>query len=96
MAQKTSALAQRATKLAASRTAPPAKTPSPRVNPVKLTLPLAPQTYRWLTGWAATQAERAELTRLPLTEVLRELVNQLQNDPDLQERVAREAAARHR
>jgi hypothetical protein len=67
--------------------APAAPPVAPRSHPVRLTLDLAPVQHRELTRWCADAAYELGLSKVPATSVLRLLVGQLANDPELAARI---------
>lgn len=74
-------------------TPPPA---TPRAEPVRVSLDLAPVAYRSLTGFAADIAASANRARVPHAEVLRSLITALEEQPELQEWVRNDVITRLR
>lgn len=89
--------AQRPTRTAESKpteTPPKRAAPTPRAKPVRVTTDLDPQRYRELLTYSADLAENLGRARVPHTEVIRALIDQLQTDPALQSSIADSVAAR--
>ena len=65
----------------------PARTGVPRAKTVRITLDLAPLQYRRLNRWCDEAAETLGVARVTSVSVLRQLLVQLDNDPELGERL---------
>lgn len=72
------------------------KSPTPRAKPVRMSTDLAPQSYRALLDYCQDLAAAIGAARVPHTEVIRALVDQLETDPDLQQTIAADVTARLR
>lgn len=66
-------------------TPPPAKV---RTEPVRLSTDVSPNAYRDLIAYCADLAAEAGRARVPHTLVLRRLIDELQSDPNLRERIS--------
>ncbi len=74
----------------------PARAGVPRSKTVRITLDLAPLQYRRLNRWCDEAAETLGVARVTSVSVLRQLLVQLDSDPELGERLLaqlRQAAA---
>lgn len=67
-------------------TPPPA--PKVRVEPVRLSTDISPNTYRFLIEYCAGIAAQIGKPRVTHTSVLRKLLDELQRDTDLQARIS--------
>ncbi|MGI0520219.1 hypothetical protein ABY45_06610 [Microbacterium maritypicum] len=88
-------LAARAAAVGSRRQRPDTKDESPtpppvkvRTDPVRLSTDLSPNAYRDLIAYCADLAVQAGKARVPHTLVLRKLIDELQSDPALRERIA--------
>ena len=70
-----------------TREATPATAPKVRVDPVRLSTDISPNTYRFLIDYCAGIAAELGKPRVTHTSVLRRLLDELQQDPALQARV---------
>lgn len=68
---------------------PRKKPPAPRAKPVRLSVDLSPEQYREVTAWPVEAGipEAAGVLKVPTVEVFRALVDELMDDPELQDRV---------
>lgn len=72
------------------RLAPPARRAATvRTKPVRITTDLSPRAYRALQTLTQNIAADAGRSRLPHSEVLRALIEELGDDPDLAERISK-------
>jgi hypothetical protein len=68
----------------------PAKPPAPRARPVKMTVDLAPDLWRVLKDYPEQMhlPDATGLARVPAVEVVRALIRELEQSPELREAVA--------
>lgn len=66
-----------------SRSAPAAKDKAVRTTPVRITTDLGPQLYKELTEFSQEAAISAGRARVPHSEVIRALIQQLRDDAEL-------------
>lgn len=59
----------------------------PRTKPVRVTADLAPQSYRGLVAFCTDLAGQLGRAKVPLVEVIRALVDQLDDDPQLRSQI---------
>lgn len=73
----------------ASTQQPPAKprAPKPQTAKVRITLDLAPLLYRTLQSWCADAARQLDVAKVPAADVLRALIEQVDDDPQLAEAI---------
>lgn len=82
---------------ASERKAPSAsKAPAPRADPVRLSTDVDPQSYRGLQAYCHDLADSLGRARVPHTEVVRALIDQLARDEALQRTIAAEVGQRLR
>jgi hypothetical protein len=63
--------------------AAPAGETALRSKPVRITIDLAPELYRRLTGWSNETAAELDLAKLPIADVVRAMVRLL-DDPSVE------------
>jgi hypothetical protein len=67
---------------------PPARGKStPRTDTVRITVDLAPLLHRMLKRWCSAAADDLDLAAVPAAVVIRTLLQELQADPELAERI---------
>lgn len=70
-----------------TRPAPRRPAATPRTKTVRVTLDLAPLQYRRLNRWCDDAADELGVARVTAASVLRELLTQLEDDPELSKRI---------
>lgn len=70
-----------------SRSAPVVKDKAVRTTPVRITTDLGPQLYKELTEFSQEAAIASGRARVPHSEVVRALIQQLQDDPGLRQTI---------
>lgn len=98
MSAKKTNLADRVSKMTTRPSAPPtgdASAPTapmhraPRTKPVRLSVDVSPQSHRFLVGWSAQISAEQGRARIAHTEILRVMLEELSQDEELQQRIAR-------
>ena len=67
--------------------AKPAKPAKVRTDPVRLSTDISPNAYRDLIAYCSDLAAQVGKARVPHTVVLRKLIDALQHDPELRDRI---------
>lgn len=94
---KATDIAARAAKLSErrpGRETTPTRAAPPRAKPIRVTTDLSPQDYRHLVAYCADLAEHLGQAKVPHTEVIRALINRLEQDSSLRETITDDIKAK--
>lgn len=94
LAQRLGAIAEHSAERASVNASPHASTgDAPRAKPVRVSVDLAPLQYLWLKGWCQQVAEDIGPT-VKGVDVIRALLDELRDDPQLDQRIRAAIKAR--